>query len=134
MRDAKKREPDLDPVSPLKAASERQNAPIREMRKELGWKIYSKNMGGVAEKLVHLLAQANLGTPVPPPPPPPPVIPFVPQYVPERQTLYPRVATKNVRDWRSLPVPDLWTRRPIVEKAPLKIHGYGSPVRRGYRG
>lgn len=74
--------------------------------------------------------------PQPAPEPPKPEVVYQPLYlvppvqprIEAPQTLYPRTFTAP--DWRkTLPIPDLWTRKPVAAKPTLKTHGYGSPVR-----
>ncbi len=121
VRDAKRREPDLDPEAPLAAAQRR----VKEIGRQRQRDAYRQHMGRVAEALVALLHAANVGTPKPLPKP------VYPSYVPERQ-VFQLPPSKAAPDWRDvLPIQDVFTRTKPAPPPP-RTHGYGSPVRRNW--
>lgn len=113
----KSKEPDLDPIAPLAAAQARRDARTRERRQAQ----YARQVGRLAEMLVHLLDQANLGTPRP-----------IRYPEPIRRDVFQVRTVRAVPDWRKvLPLPP----GPVVipQRKTAAIHGYGSPARVSYR-
>lgn len=110
---AKRREPDLDPVQPLKAARARRDAHQDAIKRQRGRENYQRQVGQLVEILVYLLHQAKLGTPRP-------II--MPQPIRRDNVFQVTTPTRPMRDWRRvLPVPDLPRPKPVA-KAPAPVN------------
>jgi hypothetical protein len=105
------REEPLDPVTPLKAAAQRREAVINRRRAVAMRRTIARG----AEALVLLLEAANVGTPKPLP------VPVIPQ--PIRRDVFQSRPMRPVRDWRSLPLPDLPRPVPMTKQPTPTLYG-----------